>query len=295
MVMRSSKNRRTFRLGVHTSITGGISKSIERAVSLGCSTIQIFSHNPRQWHKSRIPKHEIELFKALRKKHDISPVFIHASYLINLASLSKDVLQKSIELLSYEMMNADILGVEYVILHTGSASGQNEDKARKRAVRALLKAVGKNRHRASLLLENTAGQRGDITSSVRALAHIIDMCGCDSIGGICIDTCHAFSSGYDFSTQEAVEQFIAEVRKYTGINMLKLIHVNDSKKPLGSGIDRHEHIGKGYIGTKGFRNLLSDKRIAKVPMVLETPKQSEDDDKRNLRKIRNILLKKSLP
>jgi deoxyribonuclease-4 len=291
MINHPSKKALNFRIGVHTSITGGISKSIERAVSLGCGTMQIFSHNPRQWHKSQIPKHEIELFKTLRKKHDISPVFIHASYLINLASLSKEILDKSIELLSYEMMNADILGAEYVILHTGSASGQNEDKARKRAVRALVKAVGKDRYRSRLLLENTAGQRGDITSSVGTLAHIIDMGGCDSIGGICIDTCHAFSSGYDFSTKEAVEQFIAEVRKYTGINMLKLIHVNDSKKPLGSGIDRHEHIGKGYIGMKGFRNLFSDKRIAKVPMVLETPKESEDDDKRNLQKIRNILSK----
>jgi deoxyribonuclease-4 len=287
--MRSTKNRHTLRLGVHTSIAGGISKSVERAVSLGCSTMQIFSHNPRQWHKTRIPEHEVERFKSLKHEHDIRPVFIHASYLINLASLSEGVLQKSIKLLLYEMMNADILGAEYVILHTGSASGLREERARRRAVRSLLKAVGKNRFKNRLLLENTAGQRGDITSSVGALADIIHMCKSDSIGGICIDTCHAFSSGYDFSSQESVEQFISEVRRHTGLHMLKLIHVNDSKKPLGSGIDRHEHIGNGFIGMKGFKNLLSDRRIARIPMVLETPKDCEDDDKRNLRKIANIL------
>ncbi len=291
--MKSHKKRKIigFRLGVHTSIAGGISQSIERAVSLNCNTLQIFSHNPRQWRQSPISTGEAERFTILRQKNDINPVFIHASYLINLASLSDTIMSKSIELLSYELMNADTLGIEYVILHTGSASGENEKKARNRAVKAILKAVGAKQYKSCLLLENTAGERGDITSSIETLAEIIDMCHCDGIGGICIDTCHAFSSGYDLTLRDGIEKLISEINEYIGLDKLKLIHLNDSKRPLGAGIDRHEHIGKGCIGINGFKNILSDKRITNVPMILETPKKNEDDDKKNLKKIFEILSK----
>lgn len=277
------------RVGVHTSIAGGISKSIERAASLNCPTMQIFSHNPRQWLKSGISIEDAERFKLLRQKHDINPVFIHCSYLINLAALSGIILAKSIDLLSYELEIADTIGAEYVVLHTGSASGDDEHKARARAVKALLKAADSANHKASLILENTAGERGDITSSIAALAEIIDRSQCPDIAGICIDTCHAFSSGYDMRSAEGVEKLISEIKKYIGLDKLKLIHLNDSKKPLGSRIDRHEHIGKGFIGIKGFKNLLSDKRISKVPLILETPKKDEDDDKRNLERVFSIL------
>jgi deoxyribonuclease-4 len=281
-----------FRLGVHTSIAGGISRSVERAVSLRCNTMQIFSHNPRQWHQSHIPVAEAGRFNNLRQKHDISPVFIHASYLINLASLSETILNKSVDLLSYELMNADSLGVEYVILHTGSAREENKNTARKRAIKGILKTLATRRSRACLILENTAGERGDITSTIETLARIIDGCHGDGIGGICIDTCHAFSSGYDITSRKGTDKFISEIEKYLGLDALKLIHVNDSRKPLGAGVDRHEHIGKGFIGTRGFTNLFSDRRIVRVPMILETPKRKEGDDRKNLRKVLNILLKK---
>ncbi len=289
--MRLYKRRNTsgLRIGVHTSIAGGTPKSIERAVSLNCTTMQIFSHNPRRWRKSPITREEARRFSILRKKYDINPVFIHASYLINLASPSGKIVHKSIELLSYELINADALGVEYVILHTGSASGEDEKIARGRAVNAILKAVNPKQYRASLLLENTSGKRGDITSSIRTLAEIIDRCHCEGIGGICIDTCHAFSSGYDLTSHGGLEKLISEINDYVGLDKLKLIHLNDSKKPLGSGVDRHEHIGKGFIGVKGFKKILSDKRISSVPLILETPKKTEADDKRNLQKVFEIL------
>lgn len=239
------KTRKRFRVGVHTSIAGGISKSIERAVSLKCSTLQIFSHNPRQWRKSPAYINEAERFADLRNRHDIRPAFIHASYLINLISFSETILNKSIDLLSYELTNADILGAEYVVLHTGSSREKDERKARRSAARAINKALGGSRHRASLVLENTAGQRGDITSSIRALAEIIDACGNSRVAGICVDTCHAFSAGYDLVSPDGLERLLTEIEKYVGIDKLKLIHLNDSKKPLGSGVDRHEHIGKG--------------------------------------------------
>lgn len=287
--MQKIEKRHKFRVGIHTSITGGVAKSIERAMTLNCNTLQIFSHNPRQWRVSPIQGEEAELFAILRKKYDIRPAYIHASYLINLASLSKITLDRSIKLLSQEMENADLLGAEYLVLHTGSASGDDERKARVRAAKSILKATGSGRFKASLLLENTAGQKGDITSSIKTLAEIIDKCGCKRIAGICIDTCHAFTSGYDLTSYEGIEKLISETRDYIGLDMLKLIHLNDSKNPLGTGKDRHEHIGHGFIGIRGFERLLSDKRISGVPFILETPKKSDDDDKRNLKKIFDIL------
>jgi deoxyribonuclease-4 len=289
MSARGSRKSRSIRLGVHTSIAGGISKSVERAAALKCTTMQIFSHNPRQWQKSRIPEREVERFRTLRKRCEIRPIFIHVSYLINLAALSKTILNRSIDLLSYELATADTLGVEYVILHTGSAAGENQQSARNRAAESILRAVGSGRYAARLVLENTAGERGDITSSVTALAEIIDRCGNDRIGGICIDTCHAFSSGYDISVPEGTNKLVSEIDEYIGLDRLKLIHLNDSKRPLGSGVDRHEHIGAGHIRLTGFQTFLSDRRIRNVPMVLETPKESDDDDKKNLRKVYRLL------
>ena len=290
MRLRRKGSVHDFRVGLHTSIAGGISKSVERAVFLHCTTMQIFSHNPRQWQQSPITREEAERFTILRKKYDIDPVFIHASYLINLASRSDSILHKSIKLLSYELTNADTLGVEYVVMPQGSANGENDENARNRAVKAILKAVSNKQYTASLLLENTAGQRGDITSSIKTLAEIIDKCHGDGIAGICIDTCHAFSSGYDLTTDEGIEKLISEIKKYLGLDKLKLIHLNDSKRPLGSGVDRHEHIGKGFIGNRGFKKILSDKRISRIPIILETPKKTETDDKKNLKTVFSMIM-----
>jgi deoxyribonuclease-4 len=277
------------RVGVHTSIAGGISKSIERAVLLDCNTVQIFSHSPRQWKKTGIPLNEAERFTALRQEYDINPVFVHASYLINLASLSPDIVTKSIDLLAYEMDNADQIGADYVVLHTGSASGEDEISSRKKASKALMKSLAIKHGKSSIILENTAGQRGDITSLIHALADIIDQCNSDRIAGICIDTCHAFASGYDIKSREGLNKLINEINKYIGIDKLKLIHLNDSKKPLGSGVDRHEHIGRGLIGIEGFRNILSDRRITEVPIILETPKENEDDDEKNIKRVFSLI------
>ncbi|GBD99523.1 putative endonuclease 4 [bacterium BMS3Abin07] len=291
MKRRTKRRPPDIRIGVHTSIAGGISNAVERAYALGCNSMQIFSHNPRQWAQSRIPVNEVERFIQLRSEYGISPVFIHTSYLINLAAGSDEILKKSIELLSYEMDNADRLGAEYVVLHAGSAGGDNERDARMRAVRAIRKSIGSVRCRARLLLENTAGERGDITSSMQAIAEIIDQCRTGNIGGICVDTCHAFAAGYDLREKNGVERLLGEIDNCTGIDKLKLIHLNDAKKPVGSGVDRHEQIGNGFIGIGGFRTFLSDKRVRSVPMILETPKENEDDDKKNLEKVFGILSK----
>ncbi len=282
------KENHNYRLGVHTSIAGGIPQSLERAAVLNCSAMQIFSHSPRQWKKTPVSAEEAAQFALLRKQYDINPVYIHASYLINLASHSDDVLAKSIDLLSYELQNADRLGVEYVVLHTGSAQGADGKTARKRAARSILEAVTEG-YNASILLENAAGSRGSLTSTVVSLSELLNGCDGQGVSGVCIDTCHAYSAGYDFTTKDGAKNFIDEIEQHIGLDKLKLIHLNDSKKPPGSGVDRHEHIGKGFIGTTGFKNLLSDRRISSVPIILETPKKTEYDDMKNLESVRKIL------
>lgn len=282
----NSSNRR---LGVHTSIAGGIHLAIERARELGCNTVQIFSHNPRQWFIDKIHDEQAAQFKMLKATHDIRPVFIHTSYLINLAASRNDILQKSIMLLIREMDIADMLGADYVVLHTGSASQDSEDIARRRAIEAL-KIISKERiWNAKLLLENTAGERGDISSHIKDLAEIIDSVNSDLIGGVCIDTCHAFAAGYDLSSERGLSEIVREIEDFLGLEKIKLIHLNDSKKGHSSHVDRHEHIGHGGIGRDGLKMFINHPAFKNIPLILETPKKSEEDDPRNLKVVRGLL------
>lgn len=274
------------RIGVHTSIAGGIHLSIERARRLGCNTVQIFSHSPRSWSLRKITEKEIQDFRRLRALYGISPVYIHTSYLINLASRKEEVAEKSKDLLIEEMKLADALGADYVVLHPGSAS-DSEQEGLKRIIRNLKGAL-KGRYRSKLLLENTAGERGDLTSRIHQLARIMKSLNSTSIGGICIDTCHAFQAGYDISNKNGVEELIDEIKRELGIDKLKLLHLNDSKRAFGSGVDRHEHIGKGSIGEKGFETLLNNPFLLNVPVILETPKESDEDDLMNLKVVRRL-------
>lgn len=287
--MLKNREKTECRVGVHVSIAGGISKALDRAVQLDCNTVQIFTHSPRQWKKSLIPDDQSERFIYLKKKHDIRPVFVHASYLINLASHSPEVVERSIDLLSYELHNADKIDAEYVVLHTGSAQGDDKQSYRKRASGALRKSLEGCGGAASIILENTAGQKGDITSSIQALSDIMALTRSKRVAGICIDTCHAFASGYDIRTLQGIGKLFEEIKKYIGMSRLKLIHLNDSKKPCCSAVDRHEHIGRGKIGLMGFRNILSDNRVTGVPMILETPKDHDEDDRMNLDRVRSLL------
>jgi deoxyribonuclease-4 len=277
------------RLGVHISVAGGIDKGLERARDLGCSTVQIFSHNPRGWNLGRRDAGEIRRFKNYRKKFDIHPVFVHTSYLINLATSRQDLLNKSVDMIVQELHIADEIGAEYIVLHTGSASGDEPPAARMRAIAALRRVAEQGTWRAGLLLENTAGEKGDITSNIAELAEIMEKVSSDLITGICLDTCHAFSAGYDITSDEGVDGLAAEIGTHIGRDRLKLIHCNDSKKAKGSGVDRHEHIGEGTIGREGFKRFLAHPFFFDVPLVLETPKKSDEDDSRNLMVIRKLL------
>lgn len=276
------------RVGVHTSISGGLYMSLNRAHALSCSTVQIFSHNPREWALKEIPEKDSSLFKRLRSELDITPVYVHTSYLINMASPMESLWGKSIALLKEEMNRADVINADFVILHTGSASGEDKKTARLRAIKGL-KAVFKNsRWNAGLLLENTAGEKGDITSEIKGLGEIMDNLN-SFISGICIDTCHAFASGYDIRRDDGIDRFSQEIEKYIGVNKLRLIHLNDSKSGLGLHRDRHEHIGCGKIGRKGLKKFITHKRFAHIPIILETPRKTDSDDVRNLKKVQVML------
>lgn len=277
------------RIGVHTSIAGGIHLSLERAHELGCTTLQIFSHNPRGWAVGRRTGDEIQAFRELRDRYDLAPVVVHTSYLINLASRDSNLLMKSIRMTVKEMDLADEIGADYVVLHTGSASGDDPGDARRKAAACLREVSGSGSWKAGLLLENTAGERGDITSRIRDLAEIMDAVPGELIAGICLDTCHAYSAGYDISSGKGIRSLFDEIESGPGREKLKVLHVNDCKGTLGSGRDRHEHIGEGAIGIKGFARLLNHPYVADIPLILETPKKTEEDDPRNLRTIMELL------
>ncbi len=277
------------RLGVHTSIAGGVHLAAQRARDLGCTTMQIFSHNPRQWAVRTPSGDESAGFAELRISFDLQPLFVHTSYLINLAAGDETVIRKSAELLGREMDLADLLGADYVVLHTGSSSGTDETTARRRAIRTLRGVLDRGPWRSRLLLENTAGERGDISSRIEDLAEIVRETASPLIGGICIDTCHAFSAGYDITTQKGLGMLAAEIGNHLGPGSVKLIHLNDSKKDRGSKVDRHEHIGSGRIGLEGLRRFVNHPAFRDVPLILETPKKSDEDDVRNLAAARGLL------
>ncbi|GAB4535617.1 MAG: deoxyribonuclease IV [Thermodesulfovibrionia bacterium] len=275
------------RLGVHTSIAGGIHLSLKRAKELGCSTMQIFVHNPRGWETRKIDNHEIELFKRLSMEFDIRPIFIHSSYLINLASPSRDIRMKSIKGLSYEMRIANLLNVDGIVLHPGRSVNQDINAAIRHVSKGLMMAYEMAGCKVDILLENTAGQRGDISSTIHSIAEIIEGTPARLVCGICLDSCHAYQSGYDITTIEGIERLKDEIDRYLKPLNIKLIHLNDSKMGFKSGIDRHQHIGKGDIGIKGFKVFLSSFRG--IPLILETPFKHKGDDHRNLQRVRRIL------
>lgn len=277
------------RIGVHVSIAGGIDKGLEKARDLGCSTVQLFSHNPRGWGIGSRDPIEITRFRTLKKEFDIRPVFIHTSYLINLASSQRDLQRRSVAMIRAELDIADAIDAEYVVLHTGSASGDLPAAARMRAVEALKQVAEQGRWKAGLLLENTAGERGDITSRITEIAEIMEKVPSGLIAGLCLDTCHAFSAGYDIAAENGIQGLAEEIGQYVAKERLRLIHLNDSKKPMGSGVDRHEHIGEGTIGSIGLKKFLGHPFFLNIPLILETPKKSDEDDRKNLDSVRLLL------
>jgi deoxyribonuclease-4 len=279
------------RLGFHVSISGGFSLAVQRAFELGCTTMQIFSRNPRGWTVKPLDKDDIAEFKKLREKWDITPVFVHTNYLINLASPRPDLYEKSVEQFVIDLERTERLGAEYLVTHLGSASGKEPGWMIERVAGALNMAMRLHPPRATVLLENTAGEFGDVGYELEQIGEVVSKLNDPSHIGVCYDTCHGFAAGYDIRTKKGVDALAARIGSTIGLDRIKGMHLNDCLRDFGSRIDRHWHIGEGKIGLDGFRVLLNHPKFKDVPKIMETPKETEEDDPRNMRVVRSLLKK----
>jgi deoxyribonuclease IV len=288
------------RLGAHMSIAGGLPRAVDRAKASRCEALQIFTKSAGQWRARELPGDEVALFRRRVEETGIAPVVAHNSYLINVASAAPALRSQSIAALGDELDRAELLGLDGLVMHPGSyTSGTEEEGLRAigRAIAQLLKA--RRRHKVKVLLEHTAGQGTNLGHRFEHLATILDEVNGSLRVGVCLDTCHLLTAGYDLCTEDGYRSTFYDFDRIVGLDRVRVFHLNDSKKPCGSRVDRHEHIGKGCLGLEPFRRLLNDPRFAHLPMLLETPKlesaaskrRSDVDpwDARNLRTLRKLI------
>ena len=277
------------RLGFHVSISGGFSLAVQRAYELGCSTMQIFSRNPRGWTVKPIDPDDVAEFRKLREQYDIGPVFVHTNYLINLASSKPDLYQRSIEQFVIDLERTEHLGAEYLVTHLGSASGQEPEWMIGRVADALNMAMKLHKPQATILLENTAGEKGDVGYTFEQVSEVISRLRDKDKIGICYDTCHGFAAGYDVRTKRGVDAVAKKIEETVGLERLKGMHLNDCLRDFSSRVDRHWHIGEGKIGEDGFKAILNHAAFKDIPKIMETPKETEEDDPRNMKKVRSLV------
>jgi len=263
-------------LGAHMSIAGGLHRALERGREVGCSVVQIFLKNQLQWAARAYTAEDVAEFKAARRRTGIRTVFAHSSYLINLAATDPREWQRAVEAFHDELERAEMLELPFVVIHPGSHRGEGLDAGVARIARALDTVLERTRgYRVMVLLENTAGGGATIGRSFEELAALLDAVARPERVGVCLDTCHLFAAGYDVRTPEGYHSTMKACARLIGLRRVRAFHLNDAKAPLGSGLDRHEKIGAGAMGAAPFRLLMRDRRFARVPMALETPKEPE--------------------
>ena len=288
------------RLGAHLSIAGGLPRAVDRAEASRCEALQIFTKSVGQWRARPLPKAEVDLFRRRVAESGIRPVVAHNSYLINLASALPSLREQSIASMRDELARAETLGLSGVVMHPGSFTSGTEHDGLRLIAEALAQLLRERpRGRTMILLEHTAGQGTNLGHRFEHLAEIIGRLRGSPRVGVCLDTCHLLAAGYDICSEEGYEHTFREFDRIVGLDRIKVFHLNDSKKPCGSRVDRHEHIGKGCLGLEPFRRLLNDRRFTDLPMLLETPKletpesrrRSDLDpwDARNLRTLRRLI------
>jgi deoxyribonuclease-4 len=273
------------------SIAGGVHCAVERAASIGCTTMQMFVKNNNQWRGKELTVEDISTYKKLLRESSIGPVVVHDTYLINLCAVNKEILQKSRDALKDELDRCEMLGVEYLNFHPGSHMGAGEKDGIERIAESLnlVHALTAGYHVKSVI-ETTAGQGTAIGCRFEHLRSIIDLVEEQDRMAVCVDTCHIYAAGYDIVTEAGYERTFEEFNAIVGLDRLVAFHVNDAKRERGSRIDRHEHIGKGTIGKEGFRLLMNDDRFKTTPKILETPKGPKmKEDIRNMRILRSLV------
>lgn len=278
-------------LGAHTSIAGGVSKSIDRASEVNFTAIQIFSKNNNQWNAKPLDAKEIKLFKEKLQQSNIKYVVVHDSYLINLCTKDKTILKKSRNAFLDELQRCEQLGIEYLNFHPGAHLGQGEEDGLKMIADSIniAHSFTKN-YKVKSMLETTAGQGTNLGYTFEQLRRIIELVDEKERMCVCIDTAHIFAAGYDIKSIDGYKKTIKDFDDIIGLDLLKCIHLNDSKKELGSRVDRHEHIGKGFIGREGFTIIMNDKKLLHIPKILETPKGKEmKEDVENLKMLIDLI------
>ena len=277
------------RFGFHISISGGFSKVVEKAEIRGCETIQFFSRNPRGWKYNSLDHDEAETFRTSIQSSNLSPLFLHLPYLPNVASKESKFYSRSIDSIVTDLERAEQLGAPYLIIHIGHQMESSEDEAIEAVAWAINQAFDRIRNSIVLLLENTAGQGTEIGYQFRQIKKIIEGVEERDRIGICLATAHAFEAGYDLSRKEEIERTLESFDRMIGLKRLHLLHLNDSKTPLGSRKDRHWHIGEGYIGLEGFRYLINHPLLKHLPGIMETPRKDTVEDLKNMKVIRSLV------
>lgn len=257
-------------LGAHTSIAGGVQNAIYAGREIGCDVVQIFSKNQMQWQARPLTEEDCDRFRRAVAETGVQPMTVHDAYLINLGSPKPDVYRRSYRAFIDELRRCEMLGVPYLVMHPGSHLGEGEEAGIRRIAESVRRAHAESGvQRTVILLENTAGQGTNIGYRFAHLRDIIDLSGLEDRIAVCVDTCHAFAAGYDIRTPEAYRATKEEFDRVIGLEKLRAFHVNDSRRELGSRVDRHERIGQGKIGREAFRLLVNDPDFRDIPMILE--------------------------
>ena len=276
-------------VGAHHSIAGGMPEAVRRATETGCRVLQVFVKNSNRWAGRPIGGEEASVFRQAARDAGLQAIVAHSSYLINPASQDADLREKSVAGLSDEILRCDLLGIPALVLHPGSRGESSLADGIRRVAQTLDRTFERGESRARVLLETAAGQGASVGSRFEELRDILAASRYPQRLGICLDTCHVFAAGYDLRAPAAFARTLEAFDRTIGLDRLEAIHVNDSRKELGCRVDRHTHIGEGAIGRAGFRNLMTDPRLAAIPKYLETPKDEKlDFDRRNLARLRRL-------
>ncbi len=286
--VQSSKIKRP-RIGFHAPITGGVQNALIVAKDTNCDTVQLFSRNPRGWLAKPLTPEDVRQFRKTRKLTGISPVLIHCNYLVNLAAADETFLMKSRESFREELERALLLGVDYLVVHPGSARGACEADGISMCAESLkIACKGLRLGRFQILLENTAGQGECIGHRFEHLREIMDLCPKLPLG-VCFDTAHAFTAGYDIREEDGLSALIQKMRRTVGLESVRAIHFNDSKAVYNSRVDRHWHIGEGHIGMEALRRVAQHPKLRHCAMILETPYDDPRVDTKNLEMLRRFV------
>jgi deoxyribonuclease-4 len=275
------------KVGVHVSIAGSLDQAVDRAKAKGCDVFQMFSRNPRGWAFKPLLTEDTAAFAGKIRTTGLLAVD-HMPYLPNLASPKEEIYNKSVSMLAAELDRCGHLGILYLVTHLGHHLGDGIAGGRKRVVAAINTALSSSDNDVMLLLENTAGEKNSVGSTFEHIRSIIDKLSDHSRIGICFDTCHAFAAGYELRTTEGIGDTLRQLDEVIGLEEIKCVHLNDSKGDRGSGLDRHEHIGLGFIGDRGFRSILHNPVFCSLPLICETPVDHRRNDEGNISKVRNL-------